>query len=96
MGIQRSVLTSCSTRFIGKIAPRASGGTALPEASTGGSIGLLKSAAMLYHAFGISSSLRVTRIVSLFMGGFLEMWKVKSMRENLADCVSIDNNDRLA
>jgi hypothetical protein len=29
------------------------------------------------------------------MGGFLEMWKVKSMRENLADCVSIDKNDPL-
>ena len=54
MSIQRSALTSCSMRFIGKTGARSPGSRGEPSGLIGGFI--LMSAMMLYHCLGISLS----------------------------------------
>src|SRR4030042_1536060 len=55
MSIQRCVLYSCSTIFMGKTGAHASGGTAPSGLIKGGTF---RSAAKLYHCLGISFSER--------------------------------------
>ena len=66
MSIQRLVLTSCSMRFIGKTGASISGPMGLPSGPRGGSIGVGRSAARLYHCRGISLSLRRIFTFSMF------------------------------
>jgi hypothetical protein len=73
-------LISCSMRFIGKMALIISGVTGLPSGPKGGSMGVRKSAARLYHCRGISDSSSSTLIGDT---GFLSTGIA-------SPCVSID------